>query len=276
MKGLWQSTHIKYSLSFVVFKFCFWQESLDSEDGNTVNPLSSNMHCALTIVRYPRWFGWAGLLSMALFRIPLWLQPGNRFWKLMGCGKNGTFDIQPDLHQWALIQYPAQLGSPEGNADGIPAFIKGWWKLFRCEIWQILLEPMEGHGTWDGKPVFGELPKQTEFEGKIAVLTRATIRLSKFSQFWKHVGAVANQMNDAPGFITSMGIGEVPWIKQATFSVWASKDHMKQFAYQLKEHAEVIRKTRKENWYSEDMFVRFKILSASGTIRGKNPLAGKP
>jgi hypothetical protein len=268
--------YIKYTLSFVVFKFCFCKESLHSGDGNTVNPLSSNMQCALTIVRYPRWFGWAGLLSMALFRIPLSIQSGNRFWKLMGCGKNGTFDIQPDLYQWALMQYPFQASIGEGKGeDSTPVFIKRWWKIFRCEIWQILLEPIEGHGTWDGKPVFGDMPKQTDSEGEIAVLTRATIRLRKFAQFWKHVGAVANQMNDAPGFITSLGIGEIPWIKQATFSVWASKEHMKQFAYQLKEHADVVRKTRKERWYSEDMFVRFKILSSSGTIKGINPLSGK-
>ena len=49
---------------------------------------------------------------------------------------------------------------------------------------------------------------------------------------------------------------------------------MKNFAYQMKEHTEVIRKTRKENWYSEDMFVRFKPLKISGTIKGINPLEG--
>jgi hypothetical protein len=43
----------------------------------------------------------------------------------------------------------------------------------------------------------------------------------------------------------------------------------------MKEHAEVIRKTRQENWYSEDMFVRFKILASIGIINGSNPLQGK-
>ena len=83
---------------------------------------------------------------------------------------------------------------------------------------------------------------------------------------------VASQMNSAPGFITSVGIGEVPWIKQATFSIWESKEQMKQFAYKMQEHAEVIRKTRKENWYSEDMFVRFKILASYGSLQGHDPL----
>jgi heme-degrading monooxygenase HmoA len=81
-------------------------------------------------------------------------------------------------------------------------------------------------------------------------------------------------MNGAKGFVTSIGIGEMPYIKQATFSIWQNKESMKNFAYQMKEHAEVIRKTRKENWYSEDMFARFKVLKITGTIKGESPLKG--
>ena len=81
-------------------------------------------------------------------------------------------------------------------------------------------------------------------------------------------------MSGANGFITSFGIGEVPWIKQATFSIWRSKADMKKFAYTMQQHADVIRKTRKENWYSEDMFIRFVPLAAYGSINGKNPLEG--
>lgn len=109
----------------------------------------------------------------------------------------------------------------------------------------------------------------------IAVLTRATIRISKLKNFWKNVDGVANRMTQADGFISSIGIGEVPLLKQATFSIWESKSAMKQFAYQLQEHAEVIRKTRTEKWYSEDMFVRFIIVNVSGTIGGKSPLERK-
>jgi heme-degrading monooxygenase HmoA len=113
------------------------------------------------------------------------------------------------------------------------------------------------------------LPKKTEYDGMIAVLTRATIRLNKLSAFWKNVETVSSQMRTAKGFITSVGIGEVPFIKQATFSIWQSKEYMKQFAYNMQQHAEVIKKTRKENWYSEEMFVRFKIVASSGSLRGK-------
>ncbi|MEX0636129.1 MAG: hypothetical protein WD135_05125, partial [Ferruginibacter sp.] len=48
---------------------------------------------------------------------------------------------------------------------------------------------------------------------------------------------------------------------------WDSKAAMKAFAYGMKEHAEVIQKTRKQDWYSEDMFTRFKIKQVLGSIK---------
>ena len=136
----------------------------------------------------------------------------------------------------------------------------------------MLLEPLEGHGKWNGEEVFGQLPRQSGYEGKIAVLTRATIRLSRLKNFWKNVDGVAAKMHRADGFITSVGIGEMPWIRQATFSIWQSKTQMKNFAYKMHEHADVIKKTHKEKWYSEDMFVRFRPLASFGTLHGADPL----
>ncbi len=126
---------------------------------------------------------------------------------------------------------------------------------------------------WQGS--FGDLPKSSEYEGQIAILTRATIRLSKLKQFWKNVDGVATKMAKADGLVTSYGIGEMPLIKQATFSIWQSKDAMRSFAYQTNEHQEVIQRTRRNDWYSEDMFVRFKITGCVGSLNGINPLKGK-
>lgn len=233
---------------------------------------------------------------MALFRIPLWFNKKTTFWKLMGCGKNGSFDKTPDWQQWGIMtvrsvesggQEPgvgsqesevqsSKLQTPNSELNKLYGnFIAGWLRFLKCETWTVLLTPIEGHGFWDGKKVFGELSVKSDYEGPIAVLTRATIRISRLKFFWKHVAGVANKMAGSKGFITSIGIGEVPWIKQATFSIWQCKEDMKNFAYQMKEHKEVIVKTRTEKWYSEDMFVRFKILKSSGTIKGINPLEGK-
>jgi hypothetical protein len=171
----------------------------------------------------------------------------------MGTGKNGTFDKNPDWKRWAVLEV---YDTPTTT----PSFITWWWKIFKTTNTVYELEPIEGHGLWDGKQVFGDLPKQSDYEGKIAVLTRATIKISGLKRFWAHVDAIAEQMATSPGFITSVGIGEVPFIKQATFSIWESKELMRSFAYKLPLHKEVIKKTHQEKWYSEDMFTRFKVI----------------
>src|SRR5205085_1285799 len=155
------------------------------------------------------------------------------------------------------------------------SFIARWLRLFNCETWTIFLEPIEGHGSWDGKQPFGTLPNKVPYDGPVAILTRATIRLSKLKAFWKNVDGVANEMSNQDGFMTSIGIGEMPFIKQATFSIWQDRHSMKQFAYKMRQHTEVIRKTKSEKWYSEDLYVRFKPLRTVGTMRGNDPLAGK-
>jgi hypothetical protein len=236
---------------------------------------------SLTIIRYPKKYIAFALLQMALFRFPLFINKKISFYKLLGSGKNGTFDKHPDWQQWGIltVQQSGEIPVIENDTDLVKklhgSFISEWIKFFKCEIWTILLEPIEGHGKWNDKEPFGPLEKNTAYNGPIATLTRATIRLSKLNAFWKNVDGVASQMRDAKGFITSLGIGEMPYIKQATFSIWENKDSMKQFAYQMHEHTAVIKKTRQENWYSEELFVRFRPIKTYGTIKGNDPLKGK-
>lgn len=234
------------------------------------------MQTILTITRYKPLFAFAGFFSMALFHIPFLFNRKRCFYKLMGSGRNGTFDKIPDLCQWAIITniQDEYIGIQDDiNTKKIYGnFISAWWRFWKCELLTIVLAPVEGHGTWDGETVFGRLNEQRVVNEPVAVLTRATIRLSRLKHFWSNVAPVASKMNGAEGFIFSVGIGELPWIKQATFSVWKSKEEMQQFAYRMHEHREVIQKTKKEEWYSEDMFVRFTIIAVSGTLRGCNPL----
>ncbi|MFN5422461.1 MAG: DUF3291 domain-containing protein [bacterium] len=190
-----------------------------------------------------------------------------KFYKLMGCGKNGSFDINPDLNQWAVIIFFKPPESEKSVQDIHTAinllggFISSWWKLFASSKHFFLLEPYAGHGSWDGKSFVPQSNTKTvDPAGQIGVLTRATIRLSRLKAFWGAVPNAAQGLDQSKGFIFSVGIGEIPFIKQATFSVWATAEDMKDYAYKRMEHQEVIRRTRKENWYSEEMFLRFKVL----------------
>jgi heme-degrading monooxygenase HmoA len=236
------------------------------------------MQAAITIVRYKKRFIYFAIVAMGLHSLVLRLNRKAKFYKTLGCGKGGTFSKWPDWQQWGILviqddivkhldpakNYQQQLNNIYGS------FIARWWKFFGCEQWTVILQPIEGHGTWNGKEAFGQLPPKSEYEGPIAVMTRASIRLRKLPRFWKHVEGAANEMAGADGFIFSQGIGEWLWLRQATLSFWESKEQMKQFAYKMKDHAEVIRKTRQEKWYSEDMFVRFTVLATMGSIHGLN------
>jgi hypothetical protein len=204
---------------------------------------------------------------MAFFHFPLFLNRKLKFYKLMGSGKNGSFDIMPDFNQWAIMVFFDADQNPEQKIQPlIGKFIMGWWRFFKADTRYFLLEPYAGHGTWDGQHFVDPSKKTADPEGKIAVLTRATIRLSRLHHFWKAVPKTADQLEANKGFIYSIGIGEIPFIKQATFSVWESIEDMKAFAYKKMAHQDVIRRTRKESWYSEEMFLRFKIL------RGNEPV----
>lgn len=223
----------------------------------------------LCIVRYAWWGIPFAFVAMALFRLPLRLHRGLSFFRLMGCGKNGTFDKTPDLHQWAIMGvYTPALGQQVQQAAGTPQFLQvafgrfvaGWIGLLARHHHSYLLQPLESHGLWNGKKVFGNLPHQSDYNGQIAVMTRATIRLRKLGRFWAHVPDAASEMAKAAGFIKSYGVGEWPWIKQATFSIWESKEAMRAFAYKSRYHKEIVKKTHAENWYSEDMFTRFEVL----------------
>jgi heme-degrading monooxygenase HmoA len=236
---------------------------------------------SLSIIRYKKRYIPFAFLAMAIFRFPLWLNKNVSFYKLMGSGKNGTFDKTPDLQQWAILINNEKLIINNASSSTILKhiygnFIAGWLAFFNTQTTTYLLDPIEGHGLWDSKMVFGELPIKSDYEGKIVILTRATIRLSKLKAFWKNVDSVASQMAGAKGFITSYGIGEIPWIKQATVSIWESKEDMKNFAYKMHQHADVIKKTRQEKWYSEDMFVRFKIIDTITIPNQINALKVKP
>lgn len=239
------------------------------------------MYAALTVARYPRGLFPLAILSMAWFRLPLWLDRRNRHWKLMGSGRNGSFDIRPDLDQWAVMVFrecPFPSGLPTAEHRNVLTELYGrtmpaWWRFFGCETWTVLLRVVGGHGTWDGKSLAArraDAPGAGEGKG-IAVLTRATIRWRRLRAFWSKVPPVSDAFFQAPGLVLSLGIGEAPFTRQATFSMWRSEGDMKAFAYRSAEHREVIARTRREGWYSEDMFLRFEVFGTSGTLRGQDP-----
>lgn len=229
------------------------------------------MIVSLTIVRYRKAFIPFALMAMAVHRLPIRFQKGCTFWRLLGSGKNGSFDLQPDWQQWGLLA--CWDNREDFDRFYEHSFISSWWRFFKTEQWTILCEPLQSHGKWSNKEPFGN-PNIQDYHGPMAILTRATIRLNRLTDFWANVDQVSELTRKSRGYITSFGIGERPVYKQATFSVWDNLENMKAYAYRSKEHSEVIRKTREEDWYSEELFARFKPIASMGTLNGSDPLKG--
>ncbi|MFT7520834.1 MAG: heme-degrading monooxygenase HmoA [Kiritimatiellia bacterium] len=121
------------------------------------------------------------------------------------------------------------------------------------------LETLHSAGKWAGENPFPESERKTS-EHPVGIITRATIRASRLREFWHAVPKAAKAVENAQGMTWFKGIGELPWVQQATFSVWESQEAGRNFAYKSQPHADIVKKTRARNWYSEDLFARFAVV----------------
>ena len=230
-------------------------------------------HTTLTVFTlrpgHRRW----GLAQMGTSPPILRRVPGLQFFKLLGSGASNGFGLWPNLDRYGLM-------AVWENVDAAAAFFEqhSLWTGYEqrsAELWTVQLAPLKSQGLWDGKMPFDYVPDNMPGdEAPVAVLTRSSISWLKTRRFWQFVEPTSAALAQAAGVRAAIGLGELPVVRQATFSVWESAQAMQQYAYRDARHREVIILTRREKWYSEEMFARFRVLSSTGTLDGMDPLAG--
>ena len=185
------------------------------------------------------------------------MAPGLKFARMLGTGGGNGFSIFPNFGQYGW------LGVWDSEAAARAFFSES--ELYnsyvckasaKCTIYAV---PLMSHGRWDGQEVF-QGQKPFDPQKPVAVLTRATIKTKHLLQFWRYVPRVSKSLEDfSAQSIFHVGIGELPLVQQATFSIWKSGQEMMDYAYKSPFHAEVVRKTRELGWYSEELFARFEV-----------------
>jgi hypothetical protein len=223
--------------------------------------------------------------------------PGLRFWRVLGTGRGASTAPGADLRRTALFAVWEDEADLERFLQRSP--IAARWPD-ADEHYTVRLRALGGHGSWRGHDVLaglvpgdgrafvpgtpGEQGAGTPGEqgagiaggppadAPVAVLTRAVVRPGAWLPFLRASRAVSREVAAADGLLAVVGIGEAPFGRQATFSLWRRGPDAMAFAYGGGRHAAVIRSTRRGHWYGEELFARFQPYASEGTWDGSDPL----
>ncbi len=223
----------------------------------------------LTICRFPRLSDRLWVFSqMALARPALWRAAGLEFWKLCGSGSGEGFTPRPNTRVWAIL---AVWSDADAADQGLAAAPFTRWTRRAEEAWTVRMTAVSSRGSWSRRAPFRVSDAAA---GPIAVLTRGTIRPLALMKFWQREPAISEAIGRDPNVLFKIGIGEVPWRNQVTFSIWPDAASIEQFAHRGP-HAAAIRAVRRNGWFAEELYARFAVVGACGTWGGVCPLAGR-
>ncbi len=210
---------------------------------------------------------------MAFDRPVLRSTPGLLFWRLLGSGRGASMSLGADLRRWALLAVWRQESALDDFLKTSPVAAR--WRGEALESWQVRLRPLASRGRWGGAEPFGTEAGAgvPDAGGPVAVLTRASIRPTRLVPFYRSIQRVDRLLAEQDGCLASVGVGEWPLARQATFSLWRDAGAVRDFAYRGQAHRRVIGRTRTEGWYSEELFARFAPYGSEGSWNGADPLA---
>lgn len=208
-----------------------------------------------------RWWGYARFVVQRFLMRDI---PGLVFFKVLGSGFDGGFGLKPSASRQALFC----IFQDEACADQFLASdMVQRYSRRSLEFCTAKLRAFSCKGTWSGQKI-DVTATEPEF-GPIATLTRASIRPSRALAFWRMQPASELSLNSAADCLLATGVGEAPFFRQATFSLWGNVQAMDRYA-RSGAHLAAIRAAYEGQFFSESMFVRFVPLALSGQWRGRH------
>ncbi len=209
-------------------------------------------------------FAMMGLARPAMRRIE-----GIGFWKLLGSGTGEGFTPVPNTGVYAILATWPDLETARARTESASIFRR--YAARSVENWQVFLAPVSVRGRWSGETPFGA-DRGTGQDGPLAALTRATIRPRAAVRFWQRVPDISTVIGSDPNVAFKIGVGEVPLFHQVTFSIWPDAASMAAFARADGPHARAVRAVRDGDWFSEELYARFRVLGDRGSWHGTSPL----
>jgi heme-degrading monooxygenase HmoA len=210
------------------------------------------------------------MMQMGMVPRKLRRTPGLMFHKMLGTGGGDGYGFLPDFTTYALLtvwEDEKQAQAFEADSQVMAAF-----REKTNEIYSLFLRPIRSRGKWSRTAPF-KTSEPAEGNPLVVVLTRATLKMKYYIPFWKRVGKVSDSHVGAPGLLFSKGVGERPWIMQATFTAWESTDAMESFAHTRgNRHQEAIATTRRLNGFREELYARFQPVETRGSWRKTDPV----
>ena len=187
-------------------------------------------------------------------------------WKLCGSGTGEGFTPVPNTAVYAILATWPDHNSARRAFHGAQVFRR--YTRVASETMHLFLTPTSARGEWAGKVPFDP---QDAPGGPIAALTRATIKPRIAMRFWGRVPGISKAIGNDPNVMFKIGIGEVPWLHQVTFSIWPDIESMAQFARYDGPHAQAIRAVSEEGWLKAELYARFRVDAAEGLWDRRTP-----
>lgn len=209
--------------------------------------------------------------QMGAARLPL-MRMGRRgltFWKLCGSGAGEGFDARPATRHWAILAVWESAAAAEAGRARAPFAL---WRARADEHFACTMRAVSARGAWSGRAPFA--PGPAPADGPMAVLTRGTVRGRHLARFWRRVPGISAAIGADPAVMLKIGIGEVPWLHQVTFSIWPDAAEMARFARGDTPHGRAIAAVRAGDWFAEELYARFAVIAAQGTWQGRDPMSG--